>query len=511
MGGSSGFRGLLVIVAGLALVTVACSAEGGGDAANPTSSPPRSITRPAGPVADLSEGIPDKGGAWLGTPDGLQPDGTYRVEFDEPGYVEEEFVAAGTATAYVADDQLPSDGRWDVAEGESADYRTRVVVRRPADPANFSGVVVAEWFNVSGGVDADPEWTTVHEEIVRQGHVWVGVSAQITGVEGGPVRFVLEVPGSEFAGQGLKNIDPERYATLVHPGDSFSYDIYTQIARALREGSGLDGLEPTAVIAAGESQSAAGLVTYINAAQPRTKAFDGFFVHSRGSSGLPIPGAGESVDIASSIGRTPSIIRTDTDVPVLVFQAEGDVGSFLSSVTARQPDSDTFRLWELAGSPHADLNLIGETTETLLDCGVDINHGPMHIVAKAALRQLVDWVVDGEPPPEAPRLEVTEGDEPEIRRDEDGIALGGVRTPPLEVPVEVLSAEPGPSDEMICIAVGSTRPLSQERLAARYASSADYEEQFAASVDAAIEAGYVLEDDRASIEAYARPDLIPSG
>jgi hypothetical protein len=318
----------------------------------------------------------------------------------------------------------------------------------------------------------------------------------------------LEVPGSEFAGQGLTAIDPERYGSLVHPGDSFSYDIYSQIARALREGAGLAGLQPTAVIAAGESQSAAGLVTYINAAQPQTKAFDGFFVHSRGSSGLPIPGVGESVDIASSIGRTPTIIRTDTDVPVLVFQAEGDVGSFLSSVTARQPDSERFRLWELAGSPHADLNLIGEATEELLDCGVPINDGPMNIVGKAALRQLVEWVVDGEPPPEAPRLELTEGDEPDIRRNEDGIALGGIRTPPLDVPVEVLSAEPGPSSEMICIAVGSAIPLPPERLAALYPSSEEYQRRFDAAVEDAIAAGFVLEDDRPAIEAYAQPDLV---
>jgi hypothetical protein len=284
--------------------------------------------------------------------------------------------------------------------------------------------------------------------------------------------------------------------------------MYTQIARAIHDGAGLGGMTPSAVIAAGESQSAAALVTYVNGVQPTTHAFDGFFIHSRGASGLPIPAQGEFVDIASSIGRTPTIIRTDTDVPVLVFQAEGDVASFLGSVDARQPDSELFRLWELAGSPHADLNLVGEATAELLDCGVPINDGPMNIVGKAALRHLIDWVVDGTPPPEAPRLEVTEGDEPEIQRDEDGIALGGIRTPPVDVPVKVLSAESGPSGETICIAVGSAIPLSPERLAELYPSPQDYEEQFDAAVEDVLAAGFVLEDDRAAIEAYAQPELV---
>ena len=56
------------------------------------------------------------------------------------------------------------------------------LVRMPSDPAKFSGTVVVEWLNVSGGVDADPDWTSLHEEIVRRGDAWVGVSAQRIGV-----------------------------------------------------------------------------------------------------------------------------------------------------------------------------------------------------------------------------------------------------------------------------------------------------------------------------------------
>ena len=49
------------------------------------------------------------------------------------------------------------------------------------------------------------------------------------------------------------------------------------------------------------------------------------------------------------------MIRTDTDVPVLVVQTEGDlIGATFGSAAARQPDSKRFRLWEIAGTAHAD-------------------------------------------------------------------------------------------------------------------------------------------------------------
>ncbi len=84
-----------------------------------------------------------------------------------------------------------------------------MLVRQPADPSKFSGTVLVEWLNVSGGVDADPEWVSLQDEIVRAGDAWVGVSAQRIGVEGGPVLVSVKgVPGADQAGEGLKKIDP---------------------------------------------------------------------------------------------------------------------------------------------------------------------------------------------------------------------------------------------------------------------------------------------------------------
>jgi hypothetical protein len=307
----------------------------------------------------------------------------------------------------------------------------------------------------------------------------------------------------------LKKIDPARYGSLNHPGDAFAYDIYTQATRAVREGGpALGDVEPERVIALGESQSALALVTYINGVQPLTRAFDGFFVHSRAAAALTLSTAGEPADIAGSLGGAKVVFRTDTDVPIFDVQTESDVVGVFGSAAARQPDTDTFRLWEVAGTAHADVHLVGESTASSLNCGVTINDGPMHIVAKAALRHLVGWVERGDAPPEVPPLEVTEGDAPEVRRDPDGIALGGVRTPPVDVPTRVLSGLKGPSDTVICLLLGSTRPLSAERLAQLYSSREEFEQQYDAAVDEAIEAGVVLDDDRAALEGYAHPELV---
>ena len=112
------------------------------------------------------------------------------------------------------------------------------------------------------------------------------------------------------------------------------------------------------------------------------------------------------------------------------------------------------------------------------------------------------------PPPTAPRLEVTDGDKPAIARDADGIARGGVRTPPVDVPVDVLSGSPGPNNDLLCLLMGSTTALPADRIAARYASRSAYEQAFAQSADATIAAGFALREDRDALIAFAHPDRI---
>ena len=267
-------------------------------------------------------------------------------------------------------------------------------------------------------------------------------------------------------------------------------------------------MKPKHLIAAGESQSAFALVTYYNGVQPLTHAFDGFFVHSRGASGLPLVGPGQSADLAGSIGRSASIFRTDQSAPIMDVQSETDITSILDSYAARQPDNDRLPIWEVVGTSHADAHLLGSGAK-YVQCGVPINDGPMYLVAQAAYHDLATWLDTGKAPPHAPRIEVAPGTSPQIVRNTDGIALGGVRTPPVDVPVDALSGVPGPNPSTICLLLGSSKPLPVSQLKHLYPSRAVYLQQYGANAQKTIKAGFVLAVDRATLESFAEPSRIP--
>ena len=163
-----------------------------------------------------------------GTPFYAGPD----FDLAEVGYGEQEFFFSGIAASYVNTEELQSDGQWSVMAAEGAEYTSRMVVQRPLDDSDFNGTVVMEWFNVSGGIDSAPDWYQIHTELFREGYAWIGVSAQKVGIDGGGL---FDIP--------LKQVDPERYGELNHPGDSFAFDIFSQAAQAVRRPVGLDPLE----------------------------------------------------------------------------------------------------------------------------------------------------------------------------------------------------------------------------------------------------------------------------
>jgi Alpha/beta hydrolase domain len=493
----------------LALVAGACSSgdDSSGDredGAGAEASPTTEIDRPDGPAAVLA---PLEGGN--GTSLAAAGEGP---SLDEAGYEQAEYSAAGTATSYTSATPLPTDGTFDLSPGAEADYKTRIVVRRPAKPDDFNGTVAVEWLNVSGGTDAAPDYTYLADELLRSGFAWVGVSAQRIGVEGGPVA--VSVPGAEAlgVGQGLKKQDPERYGSLNHPGDAYSYDIYTQVARALRspgDVDALDGLDVARILAVGESQSAFALTTYVNGVQPLTVAFDGFLVHSRGGTPAPLGQAGAGIDIASALAGQPTTIRTDSEVPVIVVETETDLLGVLGYLPARQQDSVNFRLWEVAGTAHADKTQLGET-EGALGCAEPINRGQQVFVLRAALHDLNEWVETGTPPPEAPRLAVDEsGGAPALVLDDVGNAEGGIRTPAVDAPVDVLSGIAPPGSSVICLLMGRTAPIPDDRLAQLYDSRDDYLAAYEQATDEMIEAGFALPEDRDQILDGADPTRIP--
>ncbi|MDX1736381.1 MAG: alpha/beta hydrolase domain-containing protein, partial [Halioglobus sp.] len=165
------------------------------------------------------------------------------------GYEQAEYFLEGTATAFRNVNEFAADGNWQAEPAGEANYRTRILVYRPSDPADFNGRVLMEWLNVTAGFETPPSWGTGQLEMRRGGSVWIGVSAQLVGIEGSDRGLVP---------LHLKAVNPDRYGSLVHPGDSFSYDIFSQAAQAVREPVGIDplgGLDAQYLIAYGESQS----------------------------------------------------------------------------------------------------------------------------------------------------------------------------------------------------------------------------------------------------------------
>ena len=421
------------------------------------------------------------------------------------------------------------DGCWGaLAEGDAA-FTTRLVTVRPDDPARFNGTLVVEWLNVSGGIDAAPDWLFLHRHLMREGAAWVGVSVQQAGIDGGGL-----VPG-----QPLKQADPERYGALQHPGDAFAFGVFGSIGRALATpGSGpLADLSTTCCLAIGESQSAGFLVTYVNAIDPLEPCYDGFLIHGRPGGAAAIDGrylrAAPGGEV-SKLGRRMlggDRIREDARVPVLTLQSETDL-IVLGSVASRQPDSERFRLWEIAGASHFDTygliathgddgrapieqlarDLAPTTRPMGMQADTAINAGPQqHYVAQAAMAHLERWARGAAPPPEARRLETCDGEPPEIATDDLGIARGGVRTPWVDAPSAVLSGLGQQGDGFLFL-FGSTHPLDPAVLAQRYPGGAsEHREQFEAALRSAVAAGFVLQADAEEIAALARCGVQPSG
>lgn len=405
------------------------------------------------------------------------------------GFSEVELLVAGEATSYRSSVPLTSDGLWVFDEDSQALYKTRVLVRFP--PANkFSGVVVSEWMNVTAGVDNSVDWAFLSEEIGREGHAFIGVSAQLVGVMG---RDTGRIPGGLIDTRGLPTRDPVRYGDLAHPDDEFSFDIFTQSSIAASEWlSDQYGVEPDAIIAMGQSQSAGFLTSYINAVHPIVGVFDGYLIHGRGD-GAPHPSMEERL---SSI-----LIREDIDVPVLIFETETDL-TVLQYASARQDDAENIRTWEVAGAAHSDTYSLSypnglprrANLGALIGCENLINDGPQHETLQAAFHHLNQWVATGVAPSSSPRIELVNSEELVIARDAMGIAIGGVRTPPVEAPLRILSGDPV-TTEGFCFLFGDTTELDTETLIDMYGSLDAYVQELKAAAAQSVSNGWLLSSD----------------
>ena len=412
------------------------------------------------------------------------------VDLDQVGYVAEEFFLAGTAHAFeLATGEHTEDGAWSTRKAStSAPFSTRLLVVRPRDEDRFNGTVVVHWQNVTAGY----ELGTVSGGEYLRGFAWVGVSAQKIGIHG--------FDGPDAA--GLVQWDPERYGKLSHPGDAYSYDIFTQAARAVGPDRSREGIDPMGglaverLVAAGASQSASRLRTYIDGVHQHEKVFAGYIPYIDFAS--PVPFVADHQERRRRT-RTPTRIRADLGVPVLVVNSETET---LAYFRARQPETDTYRFWEVAGTSHVSVPREGAAQAEGLDSPNWLSFLPVY---DAALRHMHRWLTEGAAPPRFPPIEVRDTGTPEIARDERGNALGGIRLPEMEVPTATHngSGKPVQGGSRFAFLYGRAEDFSADELARLYPSRDDYMQKYERALAAAVDAGYVLSEEAPSMRAEA--------
>lgn len=394
-------------------------------------------------------------------------------EFSET-YTEVEYLLAGTANRYtgpaIGPPAVVSDGHR---------YVTRVLARYPSDPARFSGRVVVEPFNTTYGVDRDALWSHVASLLQAQGDAWVGITERAT------------------SATQLKGYDPERYADVEIGSSDLAWDLLRAIGLTLKEGGGhspLRHLPVRHVYLGGYSQSGVDTATFAAAFGALTgPAYDGFFPACHAASLTPL-------DVGDGLPRFEYAPIRAAGAPVVEIQPQSDVEGFgvdgfvnPGSASVRRGDGDEpgdrFRLYEIAGAPHA---------ARIPGCDGDGSSFPMSAFVRAALRNLFRWAEDDVAPPSAPRIALSvDGQVSEAAVDRFGNAIGGVPSPFLDVPLARYEAHstPGP----LCKLAGREVPLTHAVLAERYGDLQTYLTEFTISLDATIRAGYLVKEDRAEL------------
>ncbi len=437
------------------------------------------------PSAGLSAAAQAATATFSRPPAAGMPFGMTAIDLRARGYVEEEFFASGRANRYRIKDPLANA---QIIDRDHA-YTTRLLVRRPSNPAKFNGRVIVEWYNVTGGQDLEFVFAGLRNHLIDQGYVWIGVSAQRVGVDAlrtsNPARYgTINIAAS--------NEDPAG-GEIDDRSDVLSWDIYTQIGQALRNRSNavdpLGGLRPKLIIAAGESQSALRLSRYYNSIHPLyPQVFDGFFLYDRLLGGF----------------------RTDVGTKMVTFGSEVLRDGFGPAPA----DNANLRVWEVAGAAHLSHDeIVDYMDEQVLRNGVARTPDgklanlsqtfigctdtplwskiPNGQVLAAGLEGLVRWVQTGKAPAAAQRFQGD--DKGKLYRDNEGRVSGGIRLAAYDAPVSRnMGANTGPG---YCSLPGSHRDYTTAELCQRYGSHASYVSRVVSITRRALRQGFLLRRD----------------
>lgn len=395
------------------------------------------------------------------------------------GYQEDEYFITGLGYTYNTGGALNATGSKVTTGGPNSNgtypFKTRIVVRRPSNPADFNGKVVAEWSNVTAGHDLEANWFGDPYYLIKHGYAWVGVSAQAVGTN------------------YLKNtFNPTRYAGLeVGPsGDGLSFDIYGAAIKAIRGfGSGpqpLGGLTPniTKVTASGESQSCGRLVTYFNKIAPLQEIVDNYLM-------------------------TVCTNEIRTDRPEKVLRIITEFENKAQQKEAEAPTNPSLRHWEAAGGSHVPFLAVAnwatpvdrDSGEELAKCASPpLSRVQWPYLVNAGTKELDEWSEGGSPPPLAPRG--TYVNATTLKRDSLGNALGAIRLPDMETATGVNrgdnTAAPAPNpypQSSFCILLGQYKAFSGETLSSQYADYGDYVDKVKKVAEERMSEGFLLPED----------------
>lgn len=426
------------------------------------------------------------------------PQGEFLTRASDYGYVEEEWTASG-----IDDKGFP--------------YKTYVLVRRPRDPARFSGTVIVEPLHASG-IAAIYMYSAPY--IMRSGHGWACIASQKTAldqhVKGGDAkRYASLEIGSDFTppqsavfvpqGGARQIADVRAFMSMLGQVNQASAAILAQVGAALRLPSGPFGKVGHMVLV-GHSQTGWVSTNYITTAHETHRREGGKSVYD-GYLPTGMPGA-------------PFGPR---DVPLIQVLSDGDIEDAQDRLLDpgnpgrhyRRPDSDEpgdrYRLYELAGVPHLgtrypphnDPAFTGGRQGGLIKPSDTMNSLPHNEMFSACLDLLIGWVVKGKVPPRAERIK-TEADGRYFAKDEHGNSLGGVRCAQMDVPHSTYHAVPvDDAGKPTFATVGTEVPFDAAKMRALYGTPGAYLQRFNGRLAELISAGWFLGEDAEYMRAEA--------
>jgi L-ascorbate metabolism protein UlaG (beta-lactamase superfamily) len=415
------------------------------------------------------------------------------------GYMEEEFFISGMANVYDWD----SSGAVSVRTAD-APYTTRILLRRPINPARFSGTVWVDMLNPARGYDFTENWGTANYYIMDHGDASIGIT-----------MFPATI-------RALKKFDPKRYSTMsmanpaaplqacpqagrdydyeMEPG--LRYDIVSQVGVLLKSNvpsRPLAGFKVEQIFLYG--QTAGDMPAYISAIhqfanlQNGKPVWDGYFIKDGGG-----PASLNQCGERPPNGDPRRIIR-NIGVPVIRLLVEDMVtGIYDGRRTDSDEPGDRYRLYEIPGATHSDgtsvflwmpsLKILTAMNSEVVtpfwpftfSCSpaVGLSDFPVHYFVSGAIHNLDEWVRNGTAPLKGDRIQVVNGGTPSATtvRDKFGNAVGGIRSPYLDVPAATYY-----EDFPNCRNMGYKIPFDWAKMQQLYGNYENYQSKFNAGID----------------------------